>query len=114
MRFLLKTLDFEVVGFYPYTSHVIHAIVSQSRNYKLKDHEIIEEFGNRVLKAAIAKGCVHDNKIVIEIKPKAACAAEIIVCSNIFVGYYDNLWSIGFGVAQYDKWTKEHNQRFDV
>lgn len=97
--------DYEIVAFYPYTSCVVTRILSQNHNYKTEEHDFLGRFGNAVLEQAIAMGCHNDNKIVIELKYKHS--DFILKHSNIFVGHYDNIWSIGLGVHQ-DEWLERN------
>jgi len=109
-----KIEDLRVVGFYPYTSGTIFRILEQSHNYKTPEHDFLESFGNKVLALAEAKGCRQDNKIVIELAFNNDNYRSLTKTSNIFVGYYDNVWSIGLGVWQ-DEWLEKSgsNKHFD-
>lgn len=104
-QLFLRIEDYEVVAFYPYTSCVVTRILTQSHNYKTIEHDFLEVFGNAALAKAIEKGCHDDNKIVIELKRKKLDV--ILKHSNIFVGHYDGLWSIGLGLYQ-DEWLQKN------
>lgn len=111
-QFTLKMENFDVVGFFPYTSHVTNVLLSQNHNYKTHYHDLLESFGNEVETAAIAKGCVWDNKVVVKLKPKINPRVDEVDSGYLFVGYYDNIWSVGLGVWQPNSWTKEYNKIF--
>lgn len=102
----LNPEKFKVVGFYPYTSGVERKILSQYHNYKTDDHDYLDYFCNSVKDMAIAKGCIWDNKVVVELEP-ISTNHNHVKASNIFVGCYDGLWSVGFGVWQ-DEWLERN------
>ena len=107
----LKSTNFEVAAFYPYTSIVCNRILSQDHNYKSDEHDFLEKFGNEVLEMIVQKGLKIDNKIVVELKSKIS---NDFFCfkSNIFVGFKDGCISVGLGVWQPDAFTKKNNVKF--
>lgn len=106
INFWMKSENYKVVGFYPYTSGVENKFLSQNFNYKTDEHDFLETFCNSVKEMAIAKGCIWDNKVVVELEP-ISTNHNHVKASNIFVGYYDNVWSVGLGVWQ-DDWLEKY------
>jgi hypothetical protein len=105
-RFWLKPEQYKVVAFYPYTSGVDRKILAQDHNIKTDEHDFLENFCNSVKDMALAKGCVWDNKVVIELEP-IETRHNHRKSSNIFVGCYDGTWSVGLGVWQ-DAWLEKN------
>ena len=112
IKYWLKPENFEVVAYYPYTSIINLRFLSQSHNYKTVEHEMLNEFGNKIKEMAINKGCRWDNKVVVELKYKNTMLVENSFTSNIFVGFKDGLIHVGLGYYQPDSYTKEHNVIF--
>lgn len=110
LKFLLER-DFKVVGFYPYTSIVSNRIIGQSHNHEVKMHHELNTFGSKVKTSAIDLGCVWDNKVVVEIELLSNLIGNETK-SNLFVGFKDNLISIGLSVFQPDDFTKKYNLKF--
>lgn len=81
------------VKFYPYSSRVTHRFLFQSHNFKKEEHDFLEELGNQLIRQTIIP---WDNKIVIECEITITLPNQTI--SNIFIGCYDECWSIGLGV----------------
>lgn len=103
--------NYEVVGFYPYTSHVINRLLGQSFGNTLEDiAPELKELLDKCIKDAEEKGARHDNKVVYELASKAKHnnEDENVVESHIFIGWYDNNISIGFGVWQ-EKFYSQRN-----
>lgn len=107
----LDAKQFRPVAFYPYTSGVSNKILSQNYNYKTDCHDFLNTFGNRV-KAMIEDLNIHwDNKVVVELQYNPTNLREDIrfKSANIFVGWYDGIWSIGMAMWQ-DPWLEKRNQ----
>lgn len=104
----LNLNNFKVTGFYPYTSGTVCRFLEQNHNYKTDEHDFLQEFGAKVKLKAEAKGCHWDNKVVVEL----TSTNPSVVTPKIYVGQYDNLWSIGCGVWQ-DEWLKDSNLHFE-
>ena len=105
-KFWLNSNKYKVVGFYPYTSGVDFKLLSQSFNMKTEEHDFLEKFCNEIKNMALAKGVIWDNKVVIEIQPILS-RNDRIKASNVFVGCYDGIWSVGLGVWQ-DEWLEKN------
>lgn len=114
LSFTLKAKKYDVVGFYPYTSHILMPILtSEDHDINPEVKRMIIQFFDDVMDMAHEKGCERDNKTVIELRVKPDAYNYVIKTSNIFVGYYDGKYSIGFGVFQPDAYTKEYNKQFE-
>lgn len=103
-KFWLKPENFKVVAFYPYTSGTERKILTQSHNYKTEESDFLDTFGNAIKEMVLEKGCYWDNKVVVELE-FISKHTKPVKTSNIFVGYYDNIWSIGLDVWQ-DEWLE--------
>lgn len=108
----LHAKDFNIVGFYPYTSSVSHRILEQNHNHKTDEHDFLEKFWNAMWEKAEKLGCQFDNKIVLEIEPSFKTPKDFSKNSNLFIGKYDGKIALGFGIWQPDSWTHERNQYF--
>jgi len=106
----LKPENFKIVAFYPYTSIICNKILGQDHNYKTEEHDFVQAFADAIALKAKEIGIRMDNKVVIELQFIKSVMPN--PCSNIFVGYKDNLRHIGLGVWQPDEYTKESNQKF--
>jgi hypothetical protein len=100
--FLTEHTEFELLSFFPYPSGVRHQLLSQSHNYESEEHTFLDEFGELMLKEFENEtGFRRDNKIVIEFTPVNFKDNEKY--SSLFLGYKDNVFSIGLGAFQVDK-----------
>lgn len=99
--YLLLQQDYQILAFYPYTSITFNRILQQNYNYKTEEHDLLEEFWNKMWKKAEDLGCHFDNKIVLEIKPTIKGKH-----SSLFLGRKDGLISLGLSMTQ-DEWLEE-------
>lgn len=104
----LRAEEFRPVAFYPYTSGTSNRILAQNHNYKTECHDFLEKFGERVQKMIESLDIRWDNKVVVELQycPKGLRTDIGFKSTNIFVGYYDGIWSIGMAMWQ-DPWLEK-------
>lgn len=100
-NYWLRLENLQPIKFYPYTSRVINRVLTQNHNYKTEEADFLEDLGNKLKTVIVSQGIYWDNKVVIECK--LTNTAQKSTCGNIFIGKYDNLWSVGFGVMS-DDW----------
>lgn len=105
-RMWLKADRFEIVAFYPYTSVVQNRILSQNHNYQTEEHEFLNEFHAEILKQADAMSIPQDNKVAYELKYKIDPSVKDYSISNLFLGYKDNIVSLGLAVWQPDGYRR--------
>jgi hypothetical protein len=107
----MKAENFEIVAYYPYTSIVTNTILSQSHNYETPEHLFIQKFADEIKAQWLEKLNVWDNKVVIEVREKRTKTHEKMFnrCSSFFIGYKDNIISIGLGMYQPDSYTSNGN-----
>ncbi|MBC7088683.1 MAG: hypothetical protein H5T96_09510 [Tissierellales bacterium] len=99
----LKIENLIPIAFYAYTSGVNAKILSQNHNYKTDEHDFLEKLGEQLIDKLVDK-VQWDNKVVVECKIVINRDDQKAV-SNIFIGRYDNIWSVGFGVWG-DEWIE--------
>jgi len=102
----LKADRFEIVAFYPYTSIVQNRILSQNHNYQTEEHEFLKEFHDGILNQAKTMGIPEDNKVAYELKYKMDPSVKDYTMSNMFLGYKDNIISLGLVVWQPDGYRR--------
>lgn len=118
LRSLKRFLDIEnydVVGFYPYTSIVVNRIIESDYDIKRETDVMLKSFFDGAMMKAELLGCRLDNKIAIELRPIISKnnTLDDMVSSTIFVGYKDGRYSVGLSVFQPDSWTSKHNKKFN-
>lgn len=102
--------DWQVTGFYPYTSCVAIRICKQDHNYKTKDHDFLEDLWKYFWEKAEALGCKDDNKIVLQITfPNKVMLYPPV----LYIGKYDGQVSLGLSLHQ-DEWLKDRNKSFPL
>lgn len=111
----LRMQNFEIVAFYPYTSRTVYNLFEQDHNGPTEFDSMLNTFWLEIEEELDKMNIMSDNKIVVELRPKKFFNNKnFFLSSNIFVGFYDNIVSVGLGVYQPDDWTKKSNRRFDV
>jgi hypothetical protein len=96
--FWLEAVQLTPIKFYPYISGVALKVLSQkTHDEQSREYLTLERIGNFVKNQVEAKGVAWDNKVVIQCVVKKI-HPDSVDTSNIFIGKYDNIWSIGFGV----------------
>lgn len=111
------TLDkFKVVEYFPYTSIVTMRIVeSDFCHENVFDrwlHGLWKEIEQWLEKE---KGIMPDNKVAVRLAVKDdvfSHHSNDYLGGSVYIGYKDNVVSVGFGVWQPDDWTKKHNRIF--
>ena len=101
LNMLYDANDFEFISFYYYPSGTRVRLLEQSHNGKTPEHDLLEEFGEKLLDKfeAVTKHR-RDNKIVIEFK--------VIDKNNesyhtpLFLGWHDGKFNIGLEAFNYD------------
>ena len=109
------TLDrFDIVEYYPYTSIVYLRIVESDRDGHSPFDEWLNALWDEISKwLRVEKNIWPDNKVAVKLVPKdPKLDANAFLNSALFVGYKDNVVSIGMGVWQPEEYTKEHNKTF--
>ena len=110
----LQIESLKIVGFFPYTTVVTHRILSQNHNYKTDCHDFLNDLWLELLVKAEELNVALDNKIAFK--------CEIInswsglgFCENspIYIGKYDGVIHIGFGIYQPNNYTKQYNEIFE-
>ena len=115
------TLDnFKVVEYYPYTSIVTMRIVETD----LFHENIFDKWLKSLWKEIeewleTEKGIMPDNKVAVKLAVKDDVFSQRkfrpsndYLGGVVYIGYKDNVVSIGFGVWQPDDWTKKYNKKF--
>lgn len=102
--FWLRVENLRPIRFYAYTSAVMCKILSQSHNYKTAESEFLDDLGTKLQEVVESKGIHWDNKVVVECEIEGNYHDQKAI-SNVFIGQYDGVWSVGFGVHG-DKWIK--------
>lgn len=95
--------DVKPIAFYPYTSRVVDRVCY----VEYHNGDRIHRFRNELLRKFQAEGiqCALDNKIVFEVEKNGR---------RIFYGFYDWMFSVGFGVTSNHKgWRKEDARNVD-
>lgn len=116
--FLLQdtlTLDrFDIVEYYPYTSVVYLRIVESDRDGRSPFDEWLNSLWDEISKwLRVEKNIEPDNKVAVKLVPKnPKLDANAFLNSALYVGYKDNVVSIGMGVWQPGEYTKEYNRTF--
>lgn len=109
------TLDnFKIVEYYPYTSVVYLRIVESDRDGHSPFDEWLNALWDEILKwLRDEKKIEPDNKVAVKLVPKdPKLDANAFLNSALYVGYKDNVVSIGMGVWQPEEYTKEYNRTF--
>ena len=109
------TLDrFDIVEYYPYTSIVYLRIVESDRDGHSPFDEWLNSLWDEILKwLRVEKNIWPDNKVAVKLVPKdPKLDANTFLNSALFVGYKDNVVSIGMGVWQPEEYTKKYNRTF--
>ena len=109
------TLDrFDIVEYYPYTSVVYLRIVESDRYGHSPFDEWLNALWDEILKwLRDEKKIEPDNKVAVKLVPKdPKLDANAFLNSALYVGYKDNVVSIGMGVWQPEEYTKEYNRTF--
>jgi hypothetical protein len=108
LSWTLRAENFDVVGFYPYTT------VVQNRLFEIlhRDAEaqpVLVKFVNEMWEKAEALNCIADNKMAIEVRPNNVKGDTT---STLYIGWYDGVISIGLSIWQPDAITKNYNKTF--
>lgn len=109
------TLDrFDIVEYYPYTSIVYLRIVESDRDGHSPFDEWLNSLWDEILKwLKVEKNIWPDNKVAVKLVPKdPKLDANAFLNTALFVGYKDNVVSIGMGVWQPEEYTKKYNRTF--
>jgi len=109
------TLDrFDIVEYYPYTSVVYLRIVESDRDGHSPFDEWLNSLWDEILKwLKVEKNIWPDNKVAVKLVPKdPKLDANAFLNSALYVGYKDNVVSIGMGVWQPEEYTKKYNRTF--
>jgi hypothetical protein len=109
------TLDkFDIVEYYPYTSIVYLRIVESDRNGNSPFDEWLNSLWDEISKwLRVEKNIWPDNKVAVKLVPKdPKLNANAYLNSALYVGYKDNVVSIGMGVWQPEEYTKKYNRTF--
>lgn len=109
------TLDkFNIVEYYPYTSIVYLRIVESDRNGNSPFDEWLNSLWDEISKwLREEKNIWPDNKVAVKLVPKdPKLDANAFLNSALYVGYKDNVVSIGMGVWQPEEYTKKYNRTF--
>ena len=109
------TLDkFDIVEYYPYTSIVNLRIVESDRNGHSPFDEWLNSLWDEISKwLRVEKNIWPDNKVAVKLVPKdPKLDANAFLNTALFVGYKDNVVSIGMGVWQPEEYTKKYNRTF--
>jgi hypothetical protein len=109
------TLDkFDIVEYYPYTSIVYLRIVESDRNGNSQFDEWLNSLWDEISKwLRVEKNIWPDNKVAVKLVPKdPKLNANAYLNSALYVGYKDNVVSIGMGVWQPEEYTKKYNRTF--
>jgi len=102
LQMLLEAVDFEFISFFYYPSATRVRLLEQSHNGKTPEHDLLEEFGEKLLnKFEEVTGHRRDNKIIIEFKP--INKVKSYYHSTLFLGWHDGKFSIGLEGFNYDK-----------
>lgn len=109
----LKVENLKIVKFFPYTTVVTNRILSQNHNYKTDCHDFLDYLWLGLEVKAKELGIALDNKIAFKCdiiyNPLGDLFEEH---SSIYIGKYDGIVNIGFGVYQPDRYTKQYNKTF--
>jgi hypothetical protein len=114
------TLDnFKIVEYYPYTSIVNLRIVESDRDGHSPFDEWLNSLWNEISTwLEKEKKIYRVNKTAVKLVPKDSAWKDrndydnFIFNSALYVGYKDNVVSIGMGVWQPDSYTKKYNKTF--
>ena len=109
------TLDnFKIVEYYPYTSIVNLRIVESDRDGHSPFDEWLNSLWGEISEwLREEKNIQPDNKVAVKLVPKdPKLDANAYLNSALYVGYKDNVVSIGMGVWQPDNYTKKYNKTF--
>jgi hypothetical protein len=109
------TLDrFDIVEYYPYTSVVYLRIVESDREGHSPFDEWLNSLWDEILKwLRVEKNIWPDNKVAVKLVPKdPKLDANAYLNSALYIGYKDNVVSIGMGVWQPEEYTKKYNKTF--
>ena len=109
------TLDnFKIVDYYPYASIVNLRIVESDRDGHSPFDEWLNFLWDEISKWLREEKYIEpDNKVAVKLVPKdPKLDANAYLNSAIYVGYKDNVVSIGMGVWQPDDYTKKYNKTF--
>lgn len=109
------TLDrFDIVEYYPYTSVVYLRIVESDREGHSPFDEWLNSLWDEISKwLRVEKNIWPDNKVAVKLVPKdPKLVANTYLNSALYVGYKDNVVSIGMGVWQPEEYTKKYNRTF--
>lgn len=109
------TLDrFDIVEYYPYTSIVYLRIVESDRDGHSPFDEWLNALWDEISKCLREeKNIWPDNKVAVKLVPKdPKLDANAYLNSALYVGYKDNVVSIGMGVWQPEEYTKKNNKTF--
>lgn len=109
------TLDrFDIVEYYPYTSIVYLRIVESDREGHSPFDEWLNSLWDEISKwLRVEKNIWPDNKVAVKLVPKdPKLDANAFLNSALYVGYKDNVVSIGMGVWQPEEYTKKYNKTF--
>ena len=111
------TLDnFKIVEYYPYTTIVNLRIVESDRHGHSPFDEWLNSLWDEISKwLRDEKNIWPDNKVAVKLVPKdPKLDANAYLNSALYVGYKDNVVSIGLGVWQPDNYTKKYNKTFKI
>jgi hypothetical protein len=110
--------NFKIVEYFPYTSIVTLRVVNTRPNYETPFDEWLNSLWKEIEKwLEKEKGIMPDNKVAVKLVVKDDVFSQRHPSNDfldgaIYVGYKDNIVSIGFGVWQPDDWTKKYNKKF--
>lgn len=108
-----KSEDWQITGFFPYTSLVCDSILAQNHNYKTDEHDFLDKIWKELWSKAEQLGCQDDNKIVLQITKPNKMKGYSSIDSIMYIGMYDGKISMGLGMWQ-DEWLRERNQYFPI
>lgn len=110
----LKIENLKIVKFFPYTTAVSHRILSQNHNYKTDCHDFLNYLWLGLEVKAKELGIHLDNKIAFKCEfyePNVGVMFK--EQSAIYIGKYNGIIHVGFGVFQNDEYTQNFNKTFE-
>jgi hypothetical protein len=114
MNFLTSHIirrDAILVSFHPYTTFVTYVLMKSPTNPSEHGYDkALISMCEEILELAEARGCRQDNKIAIGIQIPTDPTSQ---SGKLFIGFYDNKWSIGLGIFQPDSTTRKCNIYFN-
>ena len=118
MEDTLTLEKFDIVEYFPYTSIVTMRIVETNPNHRTIFDEWLNNLWSEIEKwLQKEQGIMADNKVAVKLVVKnnvfsRRSPSNDYLDGAIYVGWKDNMVSIGFGVWQPDDYTKKYNRKF--